>query len=164
MKVSAVVAGGLLAIGMALGFMVGRTTGSGLGSDRKADAERSGVGVGAVRGSDRSGRRDADGKSKPNAGATIRQVVRKLECSPMAQTDFDIMFEIYGAIRWVSPEEVEAALSELEDSGANPQTSMTLSMMLINFWAKKDDQGAVECSLLSKNRLSLRSCLSRVLS
>ena len=164
MKVSAVVAGGLLAIGMALGFMVGRTTGSGLGSDRKADAERSGVGVGAVRGSDRSGRRDADGKSKPNAGATIRQVVRKLECSPMAQTDFDIMFEIYEAIRWMSPEEVETALSELEDSGANPQTSMTLSMMQINFWAKKDDQGAVECSLLSKNRLSLRWCLSRILS
>jgi len=91
-------------------------------------------------------------------------VVRKLERSPKTQTDFDIMFEIYEAIRWMSPEEVETALSELEDCGANPQTSMTLSMMLINFWAKKDDQGAVECSLLSKNRLSLRWCLSRILS
>jgi hypothetical protein len=82
----------------------------------------------------------------------------------MTQTDFDIMFEIYEGIRWMSPEEVETAFSELEDSGANPQTSMTLSMMPINFWAKKDDQGAVECSLLSKNRLSLRWCLSRILS
>lgn len=156
MKVSAVVTGVMVAIGMALGFMVGRTTGSGSGSssDGKADAERSGMGVGGARGSDRSGRRGADGKSNPNAVATIRQVVRKLEYSPMAQMDFDIMFEIYEAIRWMSPEDIETALSELGDSGTNPQTSMILAMMLINLWAKQDGQGAVEYSLLSKNQMT----------
>lgn len=79
--------------------------------------------------------------------AAIRGVVRELELSPMINMDFDGMFNAYDAIRFMSPEEVQAALAELDVMEANQQIKMILQMMLINRWAKEDGQGAVEFAM-----------------
>ncbi|MFP6867245.1 MAG: hypothetical protein VCA35_14985 [Roseibacillus sp.] len=72
----------------------------------------------------------------------------------MAQMDFDIMFGAYEAIRWMSPDEVQTALSELESMEGGSQSKMMISMMLINLWAKQDGRGALEYSLASKNQMT----------
>lgn len=72
----------------------------------------------------------------------------------MVGMDFDVLFGAYEAIRWMSPDEIQTALSELESMEGGSQSKMMISMMLINLWAKQDGRGALEYSLASKNQMT----------
>lgn len=160
MKVSAVVTGILVAVGIATGYLVGRSTApdsseteEGSGSALKGTA---GGGSGASDGErGGGGRRSAGGANAAdrNPAATVRRIAREMESSPMAQMDFDVMFSTYEAVRWMNPSQIQEALAELEAMGGNSQNNMVIGMMLINLWAKQDGKGALDYSLASKNQM-----------
>lgn len=154
MKSSAGITGILVAIGIGIGFLVGRGTApepeggkSGDGKDRAERREGGLVGSGGEHGTAREG---VQRSGRRSAAASIRRVAQELELSPMINMDFDGLFAAYEAIRWMSPSEVEIALNELEEATSNQQVKMMLQMMLINQWAKADGRGAVEFAMGQK--------------
>lgn len=136
--------------GIALGFALGRVTVEpGESRTGKTDGTAGLSGKSAAHPeSGASGRgRGRDGNAGRSPAAVMRQVVRKLELSPMAGMDYDALFDAYESIRWMNPAEARMALDELEDATSNPQIGMVLQMMLISRWAKQDGRGAVEYAM-----------------
>ena len=137
----------LVGIGVALGFVLGRTSvGNRDGGEGVTDgsvAGKSGRQF-AHRATERDGGPRSGGSGAGSPALTIRRVAHKLGLSPMAGMDYDVLFDAYESIRWMNPQEVRMALDELEDATSNTQVQMVLRMMLISRWAKEDGRGAVE--------------------
>ena len=141
----------LVVLAAVIGFFIGRRT--------SGDGDLAGAGGSSTRGGmsqPGKGNRAGGGRDGSSTGgshrggspeAAIRGVVRELELSPMINMDFDALFTAYDSIRLMSPEEVQAALAELDGMETNQQIKMMLQMMLINRWSKQDGQGAVEFAM-----------------
>ncbi len=146
-----------LVVGIGIGVVVDRnvissSTSEEGSSDHQSSARQMGPRAATA------GGRDARSNSKAgtrkhldrNVVATIHRVHQQLEMSPMANMDFESMFEAYEAIRWMSPEDIQIALGELKESSGVNQGTMMLRFMLMGLWSKSDGKGATEYAMSLK--------------
>ncbi|MEM9080283.1 MAG: hypothetical protein AAGC74_06280 [Verrucomicrobiota bacterium] len=139
------------------GFLVGQGRSGGVEGRGEVDKKSSAT-LAASRsdGLSRGGRKpDVRGyELSQNPREGLKVLIDELKGSPMAQMDFEALFNIYDMVRYLDAYELEGLVADLEEMG-NAQEMVAVHMMLLNRWAAKDGPKAMEAALEGKGMMKM---------
>lgn len=76
----------------------------------------------------------------------LEALIAELRLSPMAQMDFESLFGIWDMVQYLDAYELQQLIADLKEMGGG-QEMMAVEMMLMNRWAAKDGEAAMNYAL-----------------